>query len=128
MKAQYRKKPGKTVVAVQLDLDTEGFTYQKWGRTQVCKPGDWLVNNDGDVYTVDQQTFSETYEKVGPGLYAKTGTVWAVAAEEPGVVVTKEGLTEYEAGDYLVSNHEAGQDSYAISRAKFLSAYEPVET
>ena len=116
------------MVAVQLYLDTDGFTYQKWGGTQVCKPGDWLVNNNGDTYTVDQQTFAKTYEEVDPGTYAKTGTVWAVTAREAGVVATKEGLTKYQAGDYLVSNHEVGHDSYAVSRGKFLSAYEPVET
>jgi hypothetical protein len=124
VKAQYRKKPTEKVVAVQLDLETKGFTYEKWGGTQVCKPGDWLINNNGDVYTIDQQTFADTYEEAGLGRYAKTGTVWAEIAEEAGVVTTKEGSTEYQAGDYLVYNDEAGEDRYAVSRGKFELMYE----
>src|SRR5215831_2695516 len=41
---RYKKKPTAFVTAVQLDLDTEGFTYNKWGGKQVCKRGDWLVD------------------------------------------------------------------------------------
>jgi len=44
----YVKREAQTVAAVQLDLDTKGFTYEKWGSTQTCKPGDWIVSNDGD--------------------------------------------------------------------------------
>jgi len=40
---RYRKKPDQFVVAVQLALDTNGFTYKKWGAEQRCKRGDWLV-------------------------------------------------------------------------------------
>src|SRR5262249_14965503 len=51
---RYKKKPTAFVTAVQLDLDTEGFTYNKWGGKQVCKRGDWLVDNNGGKYTVCQ--------------------------------------------------------------------------
>ena len=57
------------VVAVQLDLDTDGFTYFKWGAEQQCKRGDWLVDNEGDIYTVDGEVFSKTYRNAGPGTY-----------------------------------------------------------
>src|SRR5262249_14373697 len=50
---RYLRKPSVVVAAVRLDLDTNGFTYRKWGAEQCCKRGDWLVDNDGDVYTVD---------------------------------------------------------------------------
>ena len=81
---QYRKKATSFVVAVPLDLETEGFTYEKWGGTQACKRGDWLVENDGDVYTVDRETFARTYRKVSLGVYEKTTSVWAEVAEEAG--------------------------------------------
>jgi hypothetical protein len=64
---QYRRRPDQFVVAVQLDVDTSGFTYDKWGGEQRCKRGDWLVDNDGDVYTVDQDTFCRTYREVERG-------------------------------------------------------------
>jgi hypothetical protein len=124
---RFRKKADRYVVAVQLDLDTAGFTYRKWGAEQRCKPGDWLVDNQGDTYTVDSEVFAKTYRKVSPGLYVKTTPVWAEVASQSGSVVTKEGRSHYEAGDYLVYNNEDGTDAYCIGRAKFESMYEPDE-
>jgi hypothetical protein len=121
---RYRKKADRVVVAVQLVLDTEGFTYRKWGGEQRCKRGDWLVNNDGDVYTVDAEIFAKTYRAVGPGCFVKTKPVWAEVAAGPGSVVTKEGESRYQAGDYLVYNNEDGSDAYCMSAAKFESMYE----
>ena len=81
---KYRKKSGQTVLAIQIDLDTDGFSYRKWEDIQRCKAGDWLVNNNGDTYTVDRQVFAETYRKVSPGSYRKVKPVWARLAEEDG--------------------------------------------
>ncbi len=67
LRRKYVKRVGIPVVAVRLDLDTEGFTYRKWGGVQTCKRGDWIVNNDGDVYTVDRETFERTYRTDGRG-------------------------------------------------------------
>ncbi len=121
---RYRKKADQFVVAVQLDLDTDGFIYRKWGAEQRCQQGDWLVDNDGDHYTVDGEVFVRTYRKLSPGIYVKTTSIWAEVASEPGRVVTKEGASHYQAGDYLVSNNEDGTDAYCISAAKFESMYE----
>ncbi len=49
---KYRKRESSQVIAVQLALETDGFACAKRGATQTCKAGDWLVNNDGDSYTV----------------------------------------------------------------------------
>ena len=124
---KYRKKADQFVVAVQLNLETEGFVYQKWGAEQQCKRGDWLLDNGGDVYSVDQDVFDRTYRKLKPGIYVKTTPIWAEVATEPGVVRTKEGESHYKAGDYLVSNNEDGTDAYCISAAKFESMYEPYD-
>ncbi len=121
---RYRKKPDQFVIAVQLNLDTEGFSYQKWGAVQRCKRGDWLVDNGGDVYTVDDDVFARTYNTAGPGKYVKTTTIWAVVATKNGSVPTKEGESHYQAGDYLVSNNEDGTDAYCISAEKFQAMYE----
>ncbi len=124
---RYRRKPGQPVVAVQLKLDMEGFSYRKWGAEQRCKANDWLVQNGDEVYTVDAESFARTYTAQGQGLYVKTGKVWAEQASEAGRVKTKEGSTGYEAGDWLVSNEEDGSDAYAVRRAKFEESYEPDE-
>jgi hypothetical protein len=124
---RYVKRANQAVTAVQLALDTSGFTYRKWGAEQRCKPGDWIVDNGGDVYTVDQPVFERTYRLVGDGRFVKTTPVWAEVAGTAGVVTTKEGATHYGAGDYLVFNNESGQDAYAVERAKFEAMYEKAE-
>jgi uncharacterized protein len=121
---KYVKRTNQSVVAVQVALEGVGFTYEKWGGTQTCKAGDWLVNNNGDVYTVDAETFRRTYERVGDGKYVKITPVWAEVANESGRVHTKEGMTEYQAGDYLVFNEESGGDAYAVAARKFEEMYE----
>ena len=124
---KYLKRASQSVVAVKLALDTAGFTYQKWGGVQQCKPGDWIVNNNGDVYTVDRESFERTYRQVGAGNYAKIAPVWAEVAQAAGCVQTKEGVTHYCPGDYLVFNEEQGGDAYAVSADKFEAMYERAE-
>jgi hypothetical protein len=113
------------VVAVRLALDTDGLVYRKWGGEQRAKPGDWIVDNDGDMYTVDADVFARTYKQTGAGTYVKTTPVWAEKARQAGDVKTKEGVTHYEAGDYVVSNNRDGSDAYAIGAATFESLYTP---
>src|SRR5262245_25110333 len=122
---KYRRRVRTEVTAVRLDLDTGGFTYEKWKGTQRCKPGDWIVNNAGDTYTIDAEVFARTYREIGPGRYEKVAAVWAERAEVAGTVPTKEGSTAYAAGDWLVFNEPSRRDGYAISSAKFATLYEP---
>ncbi len=121
---KYVKRASQSIVAVPLALDTDGFSYQKWGEVQRCKPGDWIVNNDGDIYTVDRESFARTYREVGPGTYVKITPVWAEVAPEAGSVETKEGVTHYRAGDFLVFNDNDGGDPYAVAAEKFEAMYE----
>jgi hypothetical protein len=123
----YLKRAGTSVVAIQVALATPGFSYEKWGATQTCKPGDWIVDNGGDVYTVDGDTFARTYQADGLGIYRKTGTVWAEVAANDGAIQTKEGTTNYRAGAYLVFNDPHGEDGYAVEAAKFEAMYRPAD-
>src|SRR6516164_9600192 len=121
---QYRRRERTLVIAVRLDLNTDGFTYLKWGGTQRCKRGDWIVNNQGDVYTIDTETFERTYQMVSPGMYEKVAPVWAEVAAEAGTIPTKEGSTAYLAGDYLVFNAPDRKDGYAMEAETFCRLYE----
>lgn len=121
---EYRRKKTTSITAIRLDLDTEGFVYHKWGGTQRCKRGDWLVNNQGDVYTVDRESFEHTYRMVSRGMYIKDAPVWAEQAKESGTIKTKDGSTDYKAGDYLVFNDPGGKDGYAMTKEAFHSLYE----
>lgn len=124
---RYQRRPGATVHAICLDLETDGFDYVKWGARQHCTRGDWIVSNDGDTYTVDADVFQRTYESIGGVEYQKTGTVWAEQAMSAGRIETKEGSTGYEAGDYVVYNQPDRTDGYAVSRTKFEQMYEAVK-
>jgi len=83
-----------------------------------------LVERDGQVHTVDADSFNRTYRKVGPALYEKQGTVWAAPAGAEGWIQTHEGKTHYRAGDFLVWNNADKTDGYAIEKERFESLYE----
>ena len=124
---KYKKRPKYHVTAVQFDLQSEGFNYQKWGSSQYCKPGDWLINNDDDIYTVDKDYFKEHYRKVSAGVFEKVGEIWAEPTESDGSIETIEGETNFRAGDYLVFDRRHGGIGYAISKARFERWYEPLD-
>jgi len=123
----YKKRPNFHVTAVQLNLTFNGFSYQKWGAEQTCKAGDWLVNNGGDVYTVDDDYFKEHYQETSPGQFEKTAPVWAEIAETDGAIPTLEGSTDYSAGDYLVYDRPSGGNAYAVKKRTFERMYEVIE-
>jgi hypothetical protein len=123
----YKKRPKYFVTAVQLDLDFDGFEYQKWGGKQRCEPGDWLVNNNGDVYTIDKAYFRDFYQPVSPGVFNKIGGIWAEVASEAGSLKTKEGTTGYTPGDYLVFDRPEGGEGYAIKKLIFERMYEEID-
>jgi hypothetical protein len=120
---RYRKKANQAVTAVKLDLETDGLRYRKWGSEQLAKRGDWLIDNAGEIYSVDGKSFARTYELVEPGRYVKKTPVWAEQATEAGAIATKEGSTRYRRGDYIVYNERRGGDGYAVSAAKFKAMY-----
>lgn len=109
---------------MNLGVDGGCFTYTKWGGIQACDEGDWIVNNNGDCYTINADTFEATYECLALGIYHKVTPVWACKSTIGGYVSTREGRTLYLAGDYVVSNNEDGSDSYAVTAGKFESMYE----
>ncbi len=118
---RYERKPS-LITAVQLNLDTTGFQYSKWGDNQTCKPGDWLVLSGTSTYTIDKESFSKTYTEVSPGRYQKK-CVWARRAVSEGVIRTKEGNSHYNCGDILMFNNADETDGYCISFEKFENLY-----
>ncbi|WP_317928604.1 DUF4231 domain-containing protein [Halioxenophilus sp. WMMB6] len=123
---QYRKRANFHVTAVRIDLECEPIHFRKWGDEQQCQPGDWLVNNGGDTYTVADDYFRQNYREIAPGEYEKIGAVWAEQAREDGTITTLEGKTQYTAGDYLVTDRPKGGDCWAVEKEKFERMYEPV--
>lgn len=132
--AKYR--PTGLYTAVRIPVDSEGIHYTKWGGQQFGKPGDFLVHNltVDEVYTVDYVSFTQSFEASefvpgagAAGIYRKKTFAYAVQATEPGIVETKEGATNYFAGDYIVANNPDGSDAWAMSAEKFVKLYEAVQ-
>lgn len=123
---KYRKREQKIVIGVEINLETDGFRYNKWGGVQKCSAGDWLVNNGGACYTIGSENFAKTYTELQPGQFAKTAPVWASQADEAGKVKKNEGFTKYPRGDYIVCNNEDGTDVYAVEIIKFEEMYEEI--
>lgn len=122
---EYRRRPTATVVAIQMNLQMTGLLYEKWGGLQIGKPGDWLVENAGEVYTVDKDSFARTYTPAGArGNFVKRAPVWAMKAEGDGKVKTKEGYSDYKRGDMLVWNNPDQSDGYCMSQEKFFELYD----
>ncbi len=121
---RYSRREQTNVTAIKIDMETDGFTYRKWGGEQIVRPGDWLVDNNGDVYTVDGEAFEATYTKVSQGIYTKTGHVWAREAESDGQVQSTSGFTQYHAGDMVVFRDEREIDGWAMSKADFATLYQ----
>ena len=124
---KFKKRPDTAVTAVRFDFEAGGFEYEKWGSLQTCKKGDWIVHSGNDTYTVDADTFAETYEETSPGRYIKTAPVWARVASADGSISTKEGETHYKAGDYIVCNSTDDSDCYAVSAESFAAMYEEAD-
>ncbi len=125
---RYVKKEPKPITAVQLNFESLTFNYEKWGDDQTAKPGDWVVDNAGETYTIDKESFAKTYSEVSAGQYIKTAPVWAIQSEEDGQLETKEGVSHYNAGDVLVFNNEDLTDGYSVPAEKFFSEYEEQES
>ena len=123
----YKRKKNRIVTAVQIDLDTDGFSYLKWGGEQRCHARDWLVSSDHDCYTIANDSFLKTYRQVSPGRYEKHTLVQARQADSAGSISTREGQTAYATGDYLIENGADETDTYAISELRFHELYEPVD-
>ena len=123
----YRRRDRTPVTATQLNLDTDGLAYRKWGGVQTASAGDWLVNREGEAYTVEREVFARTYRMISPGLYEKVTPVWARVAESEGTISTKEGETSYVAGDMIVCNDPNGGDGYAMKPETFADLYDPAD-
>lgn len=132
---QFEKiQTGDPVVAIQLIGGEDGMifaggqvNYRKWGDLQTFKKNDWLVLNGQEIYTVAADTFDRTYTKVGHGHYRKTAKIWAEQATEAGAIETKEGLSHYEAGDWLAYNEADRKDGYRIKAEDFPKLYRVCE-
>ena len=88
---KYLQREQTPVAAILLNLETDDFTCRKSGGEQTCKLGDWSVDNDGDVYTLDCDSFARTNRADSPDLCRKVAPIWAELAHHDGAIKTKEG-------------------------------------
>ncbi|MGQ7787939.1 PGDYG domain-containing protein [Nesterenkonia sp. K-15-9-6] len=92
------------------------------GAVMEAKPGDWIVDDDGQQWSVDAEVFAETYEAVSEGRYRKTGEVRARQIAQPTSLETLEGSDQLDAGDWVVQN--ASGECWGVSDARFRRRYQ----
>jgi hypothetical protein len=114
------------VTAIQIDFDKVSFTYHKWGSDQKATSGDWIVNTNGDIFTVPREIFARSYKMIGHGQYLQTGDVWVRHTIEPGFLKTNNGKVNYKAGDYLVFNDPEGNHGIVVKPNIFTEFYLPI--
>jgi hypothetical protein len=88
---KYLQRGQTQVATILLKLETDGFTCRQWSGEQTCKPGDWIVDNAGTVYTLDCNSFARTDRADSPDLYRKVAPIWAELAYHDDAIKTKEG-------------------------------------
>lgn len=104
------------------------------GRSWTTEHGDRLVANAGDwwVWTtspsrgrsVGPQAFARTYHLIADDRYERVGTVTARQAQTREPVVTDEGVSYAEPGDWIVSE---GGATWPVPESQFLRTYTPLE-
>ncbi|MEB3335092.1 MAG: patatin-like phospholipase family protein [Cyanobacteriota bacterium] len=106
----YRERKETEVKAIRLNLELESFTYHQGDGARTGKRGDWLVECEGRVSTVDHATFNRYYKQVAPASYRKQLIVWAAPVSD-GV---------------LVCMDSEGKDGDVLSPDQFQALYEPL--
>ena len=76
-----------------------------------------------------RETVLQAFRANVPAVHAEDGCIeyGATVDADAGSIQTKEGVTHYDPGDYIVSNKEDGSDEYAVAAAKFESLYTPAD-
>lgn len=110
------------VHATQLDRSLSWNTDH--GSTLWGQPGDWLVETDGERWTVDGEVFQRTYEHLEADVYRKVTPVLAAKLAHPDSVESREGVVNAERGDLLVCNITG--ECWSVPACRFFQRYAPL--
>lgn len=90
-----------------------------------ARPGDWLLTDGDQEWTVAADVFDRSYRRSPDGRYLKSATVRAVRLTKATEVPTLEGRSTAAAGDWLL----CGVDSelWPVTDAHFRRCYAPKE-
>jgi hypothetical protein len=125
---RYRPIP-KVIIAIQLNGAEDAPSSDTDGQMHYGKPGDWKIfygaNSDGRpaMAICDQDIFRKIYEHVEGDTYRKKSSFFieAVQLEEPLDIMTLEGLSHGEPGDWLLLGIE--REPYFNEDTYFRSSY-----
>lgn len=114
----YRSKA--IVRATRVQQDTTWTA--SGGNTLSANTGDWWVVDGNDKWSVTDDVFVRTYERLAAGRYRKSATVSAARIDAPFAVQTLEGLACGRPGDWLVQNPTG--ECWPVPHAIFSRRYE----
>lgn len=113
------------LVVTATRLDERKIWRTATGSNLTAQPGDWLLCDGNDNWTVAADVFRATYRNLGGDQYAKFTIVRARQLSSRTTINTLEGPSLAEPGDWLVGN--PGGDAWPVPRADFGRRYEKVE-
>lgn len=93
------------------------------GEQLTGQPGDWLLGEGSERWTVIDSVFQATYQNIGEGLYEKHAPVRAVKLSDSLTLATLEGTITLEPGDWLVCNLSG--ECWGMSDSQFTAKYSP---
>jgi hypothetical protein len=86
--------------------------------------GDWLLSSGDDSWTVLDDVFRQTYEKLSNGRWRKSDVVRAVQVDHALTISTPEGRAAAGPGDWVIFSEIAG--AWPVTDADFQKRYEKV--
>lgn len=93
------------------------------GELLTGQPGDWLLGEGAQRWTVIDSVFRSTYEAIGDGVYEKRAPVRAMKLPAGLTLATLEGTITLEAGDWMVCNLSG--ECWGMSESQFTAKYRP---
>ena len=101
---------------------TDTFQWQSTdGNNLVGEKGDYLIESDGNRWTVQPEIFEKTYSENSDGTFTKTAQVIAVKVNAALTINTLEGESVVHEGDYLLCGESA--DVWSIDSTNFVKKY-----
>ena len=114
-----------TVIVKARQLTTPHEWTSRSGSVLRGQPGDWVLFDGDDEWTITDEAFTASYHQRPDGDWEKRSTIRAVQLDGAVEVDTPEGASRAEAGDWLATSLGAG--AWPIAANAFTRRYVPTE-
>jgi hypothetical protein len=96
------------------------------GQTMQADPGDWQVEADGETWSVRDDIFRTSYERVDDNQWRRRGNVFARPAQPGETIETLEGPATASDGDWVVRGTDG--EEWPVPAREFAERYAELDT